>query len=239
MKGSGAPGQPGRQRDKLTMQTAEPKSWLQRHIPFNGEQLVNILSEIGPLFAMFTVNGMYGIAAGTWALIGCTILSLVVSLWVLGRPPIMPFIAGAVSVVFGTLTLVTGDAMWVQIKVTIFNALVAVLLWGGMRSGHNFFKFVFGKTFHYTAEGWEKLTRNVALFFLVTAIVNEAVRLTCANAHIHLLNRVITGVDIWILFKIFVIMPFTGIFFWWQVRLLQKYRLPEPAPAAAAPDHAG
>jgi intracellular septation protein len=222
------------------MQTAEPKSWLQRHIPFNGEQLVNILSEIGPLFAMFTVNGIYGIAAGTWALIGCTILSLAVSLWVLGRPPIMPFIAGAVSVVFGTLTLITGDAMWVQIKVTIFNALVAVLLWGGMRSGHNFFKFVFGKTFHYTAEGWEKLTRNVALFFLVTAIVNEAVRLTCANAHIHLLNRVITGVDIWILFKIFVIMPFTGIFFWWQVRLLQKYRLPEPAPAAAATqDHAG
>lgn len=220
-------------------QTAVPKSWLQRHIPFNGEQLVNILSEIGPLFAMFTVNGIYGIAAGTWALIGCTILSLVVSLWVLGRPPIMPFIAGAVSVTFGTLTLITGDAMWVQIKVTIFNALVAVLLWGGMRTGHNFFKFVFGKTFHYTAEGWEKLTRNVALFFLVTAIVNEAVRLTCANAHIHLLNRVITGVDIWILFKIFVIMPFTGIFFWWQVRLLQKYRLPEPVQAAPAPDHAG
>lgn len=221
------------------MQTAEPKSWLQRHIPFNGEQLVNILSEIGPLFAMFTVNGIYGIAAGTWALILCTILSLVVSLWVLGRPPIMPFIAGAVSVTFGALTLITGDAMWVQIKVTIFNALVAVLLWVGLRTGHNFFKFVFGKTFHYTAEGWEKLTRNVALFFLVTAIVNEAVRLTCANAHIQLLNRVITGVDIWILFKIFVIMPFTGLFFWWQVRLLQKYRLPEPAPAAAAQDHAG
>jgi hypothetical protein len=23
-------------------------------------------------------------------------------------------------------------------------------------------------------------------------------------------------------------MPVTGVFFWWQVRLLQKYRLPEP-----------
>lgn len=220
------------------MQTAEPKSWLQRHVPFNGEQMVNILSEIGPLFAMFLVNGIYGIAAGTWALIFCTVLSLAVSLWVLGRPPIMPFIAGAVSVTFGTLTLITGDAMWVQIKVTIFNALVALLLWGGLRMGHNFFQFVFGKSFHYTAEGWEKLTRNVALFFLVTAIVNEAVRLVCANAHIHLLNRVITGVDIWILFKIFVIMPGTGLFFWWQVRVLQKYRLPEPVEAAA-PDRVG
>ncbi|RTL73237.1 MAG: septation protein A [Hyphomicrobiales bacterium] len=203
------------------------------HFPFNGEQVVNIASELGPLCAMFIVNGVYGIAAGTWALIVCTILSLVASLWVLGRPPVMPFIAGAVSVTFGALTLITGDAMWVQIKVTIFNALVAAVLWFGLKMGHNFFKFVFGKTFHYTVEGWEKMTRNVAIFFLVTAIVNEAVRLNCGKWHIHLLNRVITGVDIWILFKIVVIMPLTALFFVWQVRLLQKYRLPEPVQGTA------
>lgn len=221
--------------EEVIMQSSHSTNWFQRHFPFNGEQMVNIVGEIGPLFAMFIVNGIYGIAAGTWALIGCTLLSLAASLWVLGRPPVMPFIAGAVSVTFGALTLITGNAMWVQIKVTIFNALVALVLWGGLRTGHNFFRFVFGKTFHYTEEGWEKMTRNVALFFLATAIANEAVRLACANAHIHLLNRVITGVDIWILFKIVVIMPVTGIFFWWQVRVLQKYRLPEPRSAVAAP----
>jgi intracellular septation protein len=211
----------------------EAVSWRKRHYPFNAEQTVNILGEIGPLVAMFLVNGIYGIAAGTWALIGCTLLSLVATLVVLGRPPIMPFIAGAVSVTFGALTLITGNAMWVQIKVTLFNALVAVLLWAGMRTGHNFFRFVFGKTFHYTEEGWSKLTRNVALFFLVTAIVNEAVRLGCAHTHITALNRVFTGIDIWIMFKIFIIMPCTALFFWWQVRLLQKYRLPEPIANAA------
>src|SRR6476620_2854260 len=108
---------------------------------------------------MFLVNGIYGIAAGTWALIGCTLLSLVVTLMVLGRPPIMPFIAGAVSDTFGTLTLI--------------NSLVALMLWLSLRTGHNFFRFVFGKTFHYTDEGWAKFTRNVAAFFLATAIVNE------------------------------------------------------------------
>jgi intracellular septation protein len=146
----------------------------------------------------------------------------------LGRPPIMPFIAGAVSVTFGALTLITGNAMWVQIKVTLFNALVALMLWVGMRTGHNFFRFVFGKTFHYTEEGWTKLTRNVAMFFLLTAVANEVVRLGCAHAHVNALNRVFTGIDLWIMFKIFVIMPATALFFWWQVRLLQKYRLPEP-----------
>ena len=66
------------------------------------------------------------------------------------------------------------------------------------------------------------------MFFLLTAVANEVVRLGCAHAHVNALNRVFTGIDLWIMFKIFVIMPATALFFWWQVRLLQKYRLPEP-----------
>jgi intracellular septation protein len=202
--------------------------WRRRHFPFNAEQTVNIAGEIGPLVAMFLVNGIYGIAAGTWALIVATLVSLAVSLWVLGRPPIMPFIAGGVSVAFGALTLITEDPMWVQIKVTLFNTLVAATLWIGMRTGHDFFRFVFGKTFHYTDEGWHKLTRNIALFFLATAILNEIVRLGFDDFEMFALDRMFTGVDIWILFKLFVIMPFTALYFWWQVRLMQKYRLPDP-----------
>ena len=187
--------------------------------------------------AMFLVNGLYGIAAGTWALIFSTIVSLAATLWVLGRPPIMPFIAGAVSIVFGTLALVTGNAMWVQIKVTLFNAAVALVLWLSLNTDRNFFRFVFGGSFHYTEEGWYKLTRNVALFFLATAVLNEVVRLSCAHAHVFALRREFTGIDIWILFKIFITMPVTGLFFFWQVRQLQHHRLPEPG--AAAPPLAG
>src|SRR5262245_41280814 len=214
--------------------TVEAMSWRRRHFPFNAEQVVSVFGEIGPLVAMFLVNGIYGIAAGTWALIIATLVSLVVSLWVLGRPPIMPFIAGAVSVTFGALTLLTDDPMWVQIKVTLFNTFVAAVLWVGQRTGHDFFRFVFGKTFHYTEEGWHKLTRNVALFFLATALVNEAVRLGFDDFEMLALNHMFTGVDIWILFKIFVVMPLTAVFFWWQVRLMQRYRLPNPRRFAAA-----
>ena len=42
------------------------------------------------------------------------------------------------------------------------------------------------------------------------------------------LNRVFTGIDIWILFKIFIVMPVTVVFFWWQAQLLQKHRQPDP-----------
>lgn len=184
---------------------------------------------------MFLVNGIHGIYAGTWALIIATVISLVMSLCVLGRPPVMPFIAGGVSVAFGALTLITEDPMWVQVKVTVFNSLVAAALWIGQRTGHDFFRFVFGKTFHYTDEGWHKLTRNVALFFLATAILNEAVRLGFDGFEMLALNHFFTGVDIWILFKIFIVMPATGFYFWWQVRRMQRYRLPDPRHFAADP----
>jgi intracellular septation protein len=213
----------------------EALSWQRRHFPFNARQTVNIAGEIGPLFAMFLVNGVYGIEAGTWALILSTVLSLVATLWVLGRPPIMPFIAGGVSIAFGILTLLTGDAMWIQIKVTLFNLLAALLLWLGLKSGRNFFHFVFGHTFHYTREGWYKLTRNVALFFFLTAIANEAVRLGFDDFEMVALNRVFTGLDMWILFKIFIVMPGTALFFWWQIRLMQRHRVREPQLQGANP----
>jgi intracellular septation protein len=195
--------------------------------PFNTGQTVNIVGEIGPLVAFFVVNGISGVEYGTWALIISTALSLVLSLAVLRRPPIMPFIAGAVSISFGFLALYTGDAKWVQIKVTLFNTLVAGMLWFGLKTGRNFFHFVFGQTFHYTSIGWYKLTRNVAWFFLFTAVVNEAVRVGFDGVEILAMDRVLTGIDIWVLFKLFVVMPITTVFFWWQVRVLQRHRLPD------------
>ena len=205
-----------------------------RWYPFNGEQTLNILSEMGPIFTMFVVNFAFGVEAGVWSLVGTTLVALTASLIVLRRPPIMPFIAGAVTITFGTLTLVTGDPMWVQVKVTIFNALVALLMFAGLMRGKYFFEFVFGKTFRYSDRGWYLLTRNVAIFFLLTAVANEAVRLgfaaveiPCPKTWAWLMRKpMLNGLDVWMIFKLFVVMPLTSIYLVWQVRLLQKYRLP-------------
>jgi intracellular septation protein len=215
----------------MTTTTAKRSSF-----PFNAEQCINVLSELGPVFLMFIVNFVWGVEAGVWSLIISTVVALIVSLIMFRRPPIMPFIAGAVTVTFGVLTLVTGDAKWVQIKVTIFNALVAVLLFAGLMRRKYFFEFVFGKTFSYTDQGWHQLTRNVAIFFMITAIANEAVRLGFATAEIPcpsqlfwlLKKPLLTGLDIWMIFKLFVVMPLTSVYLIWQVRLMQKHRLPEP-----------
>jgi intracellular septation protein len=203
--------------------------WIRRRFPFNAEQSINILSEFGPLITMFVMNAAYGIEAGTIALIVATVIAILTMLIVLRRLPIFPLIASAVTITFGALTLITHDPMWVQIKVTIFNLLFSLVLFYGLWRGKNFFKYVFDKTFHYTKEGWDKFTWNFAWFFIFTAVANEVVRQGfTAESMFDVFGFKLDGVNIWIMFKLVIIMPLTGIFAWWQTKAMQKYRLPEP-----------
>ena len=206
--------------------TNQKKRWF----PFTAEQSINLLSEFGPLLTMFIVNAMYGINAGTWSLVITTVLAIAVMYYMFHRPPFFPLIASTVTIVFGTLTLITKDPMWVQIKVTIFNAMFALFLIGGLYLKRNFFKYVFEKTFHYTDEGWNRFTWSFALFFLATAVANEYVRQTFKDDQLYeLLGHQMNGVNVWILFKIAIVLPVTGLYAWIQTRIMQKYRLPQAA----------
>lgn len=208
--------------------------WLKRIYPFNAEQTINILSEFGPLVLMFIINATHGIIAGTWALILSTIVAMVTMGFVLHRLPVFPVIASAVTILFGILTLITGDPMWIQIKVTIFNAMFAAFLFGGLWLGKNFFKYIFETTFHYTKEGWDRFTWSFAWFFVATAIMNEVVRqyfVAEEMFRLPLFDVELSGVNIWILFKIAFIMPLSGLYAWYLTKLMQKHKIEHPTPA--------
>lgn len=201
---------------------APKKSWF----PFTAEQSVNILSEFGPLVTMFIVNAIWNIEAGTWALLASTILAIVVMRVVLGRLPMFPIIASTVTLIFGALTLYTHNPMWVQIKVTIFNVMFGAFLMLGLLLKKNFFKYVFEKTFHYTEAGWNRFTFSFALFFFLTAVLNEYVRQTYAAAQMYnVFGHQMNGVNIWIAFKVAFIMPLSGLYAWFLTRVMQKYRI--------------
>ncbi len=214
--------------DKAGEAQSGTMSWLRRTYPFNAEQTVNILSEFGPLVTMFIVNAVYGISVGTWALILTTGVAIAAMRSVLGRLPAFPVIASSVTITFGFLTLVTGDPMWVQIKVTIFNLLFAAFLFGGLWVGKNFFRYVFESTFYYTKKGWDRFTFNFACFFVLTAILNEVVRLSFDDHAIYsVLGYEMDGVNVWILFKVAFIMPVSALYAWWMTKLMQRHRVPQ------------
>lgn len=211
-------------------------SWVKRIYPFNAEQTVNIASEFGPLVALFVVNAATGsVEDGTWALIVCTGIAILAMLIVLKRLPIFPLIASSVTVVFGFLTLITHNPFWVQFKVTLFNALFAVFLFSGLYLKKNFFKYIFEKTFHYTQRGWDQFTWSFAWFFVATAIANEVVRLAYAPGKTYtLLGYAMDGVNVWILFKVAIIMPVSGLYAWVLTRIMAKHAIPAPPPGEAS-----
>ncbi|MEO1651612.1 MAG: septation protein IspZ [Pseudomonadota bacterium] len=217
--------------------------WLKRAYPFNAEQTVNLLSEFGPLVTLFVVNAIWGVTAGIWALVVTTLIALVAMLVVLGRLPIFALIAGGITLVFSGISLWTADPMWVQLKVTLFNAVFAIFLGVGLWMGRNFFKYTFEKSFHYTQEGWNKFTKSFIALFLFLALANEAVRLgfpctqtgagTCAETH-NLLGWETDGLNLWVMFKVAIVMPISGLYAWLMTRNLQKYAIDPPGAVGQA-----
>jgi intracellular septation protein len=199
---------------------------LRKIYPFNAEQTVNLLSEFGPLITLFVVNYIFGPTAGIWALIGTTVLSLIVMQIVLHRLPMFALIAGGITLVFSFVALYYNDVMWVQLKVTLFNASFALFLWAGLILDKNFFKYSFEKSFHYSPEGWRKFTKSFIALFLFLAVLNEAIRLGFdKDTKYAFFGLTPTGFEIWGAAKLFFVMPFTGIYAFFMTRILQKYSI--------------
>jgi intracellular septation protein len=166
--------------------------------------------ELGPLGVFFFANARFGIFAATGAFMVATIVALSASWWLTRRLAIMPIVTGVVVFVFGGLTLLLQDEVFIKMKPTIVNVLFAAALFGGLALGKPLFKYLFGDVFRLTDEGWRKLTARWAAFFLVLAALNEIVWRTCST-------------DVWVSFKVFAIMPLTMAFALAQMRLLKRF----------------
>ena len=178
-----------------------------------GQQLLKMLLELGPLVAFFMVNSVRGVFWGTGAFMVATIAALIASKLLFGRIPIMPLVSGFFVLIFGGLTLVLQDDLFIKMKPTIVNSLFAAILFGGLYYRHALLKHLFGEVFHLTEEGWRALTFRWACFFVVLAVVNEVVWRSFST-------------DFWISFKIWGIMPLTMAFAIAQIGLLKRFEAP-------------
>jgi intracellular septation protein len=176
-------------------------------------QLLKTLLEVGPLVVFFVTNSQAGLFWGTGAFMVATIIALVASKMLVGRIPIMPLISGFFVLVFGGLTLVLQNELFIKMKPTIVNSLFAIILLGGLVYGQAFLKYLFGEVFHLTEQGWRVLTFRWALFFVVLAVLNEVVWRSFST-------------EFWISFKLWGIMPLTMAFAISQISLLKRFEAP-------------
>ncbi len=166
--------------------------------------------DIGPLVLFFAANARYGIFVATAAFMVAVLVALAVSYVMTKHLAMMPLVTAVIVLVFGGLTLVLQDELFIKLKPTIIYVLFGATLAVGLAFGKSFMGVLFDSVFELTEEGWRKLTMRWALFFFALAIINEIVWRNFST-------------DFWVSFKLFGVVPLTLLFGALQYPLLMKY----------------
>ena len=190
--------------------------------------LLRIGIDYGPLILFFLVNSfapgpqIMRILAATATFMVAMFVAMGVSWWKTRHVSPMLWIAGAVVLVFGSLTLYFRDETFIQIKPTIVYAMFAVILGYGLVTRKPLLQMLLEAAYPGLSEkGWRLLTINWTCFFAAMAVANEVAR--------HMLAW-----DSWVTFKTWVVIPTTLVFAMINIPMLLKHGLqlekPEDAP---------
>ncbi len=177
---------------------------------------IRLLIEAGPLGVFFIANARADIFVATGAFMVAILVSLGASLALERRIPVMPMVTAGVVMVFGGLTLVLQDDLFIKLKPTIVNSLFAAAIFVGLFMGRNFVQLVLGAAVRLTDEGWRILAVRWGVFFIVLAILNEIVWRSVST-------------DAWVSFKVFGILPLTLVFSLAQVPVLMRHAVEDDA----------
>ena len=168
------------------------------------------------------LDGQEALLQATWVLIAASAIALIVGYVTEKRIAPLPALTGGFALVFGVLTLVFHDPTLLKIKITLQNAVLAVVLLGSLPLRKYPFKYLLGDAFQLTEAGWRGLTLRYGLFFAAVAMVNEIVWRTQTD-------------DAWVAFRGALWMA-SAVFGVWQVFFLMKHMIKDETPDPVSPD---
>ena len=173
----------------------------------------------------------------TWVLVIASIIALAVGFVLERRLAPMPLITGGFALVFGILTIVTDDDLFVKLKLTVQNGLLAAVLLGSIPLNKSPFKALLGSAIKVTDAAWRTLTLRYGLYFLAVAIANEVFRSPAAVTAIwSALNLGTPDPNgVWTAFR-GVLWIAASIFGLCQVPLIMKNMIKDEEPGPISPD---
>lgn len=173
----------------------------------------------------------------TWVLVIASMIALTVGFVLERRLAPMPLITGGFALVFGALTILTDDDLFVKLKLTVQNGLLAAVLLGSIPLKKSPFKALLGSAMKVTDQAWRTLTLRYGLYFLAVAIANEVFRSPAAVTAIwSTLNLGTPDPNgVWTAFR-GVLWIAASIFGLCQVPLIMKNMIKDEEPGPISPD---
>jgi intracellular septation protein len=173
----------------------------------------------------------------TWVLVIASMIALAVGFLVERRLAPMPLITGGFALIFGVLTIVTDDDLFVKLKLTVQNGLLAAVLLGSLPLKKYPFKALLGSAIKVTDQAWRTLTFRYGLYFLCVAVLNEVFRSpTAVTALWSMLNLETPDPNaVWTGFR-GVLWIAASIFGLCQVPLIMKNMIKDEEPGPISPD---
>jgi len=171
---------------------------------------LKLVLDIGPLVLFFAANARFGIFTATAVFMVAVLIALAVAYARTRRIEMMPLVTAVIVVIFGGLTIVLHDELFIKLKPTIIYLLFGSTLAVGLAFGKSFMGVLFDSVFDLTDEGWRRLTVRWVLFFFALAILNEIVWRNFST-------------DFWVSFKLFGVVPLALLFSALQYPLLVKH----------------
>lgn len=154
----------------------------------NHNGTLSLALDFGPLLVFFLTykgagwiwgpgNPITAMTFGTAAFMVSIVIAVIVSKVKLGRVSPMLWLSALLILFFGGLTIYFHDQSFIQIKPTIIYAFFALMLFAGWLRGKPLLQYLLQAAYDgLTHEGWMKLSRNWALFFVAMAVANEVMR---------------------------------------------------------------
>ncbi len=173
----------------------------------------------------------------TWVLVIASAIALTVGFVLERRLAPMPLITGGFALVFGALTILTDDDLFVKLKLTVQNGLLAAVLLGSIPLKKSPFKALLGSAMKVTDQAWRTLTFRYGLYFLCVAVANEVFRSpTAVTAIWSALNLGTPDPNgVWTAFR-GVLWIAASIFGLCQVPLIMKNMIKDEEPGPISPD---
>ena len=179
--------------------------------------------EFGPILAFFVAFGrlkdttftLGGTEYGGFILATALFVPLLVVttlvLWRLtGRLSVMQIVTLILVIVFGGLSVWLNDERFFKMKPTIIYTLFAGILGYGLLRGKSYLALAMDEAIPLAPEGWMILTRRLAAFFAVLAVLNEAIWRTMSD-------------QAWVNFKTFGLTAAIFLFFLTQGGIFRRY----------------